>query len=203
MPVFGRIQLWPKAVRALCWRAQLFRRDRREAPSVRNFRRWELGLGSDRQAVAAPRHRGQQLWRQATLFYGDAKTDALDEALQLFRVLQLAAADQAARGDTFLGGKGEGDAAVGTFDAEVDAVLLLEGVGQYLKGTFHESVLPVVGRASGLTGGPPEKFAVMLPQRGCAMTAQDQWRSACRLYARNPLRRGEPTNETGLGRAPA
>ncbi|MNT98933.1 hypothetical protein D3C72_2416480 [compost metagenome] len=68
---------------------------------------------------------------------GDPQANALDHPLQPHRVVALGRADHAPRGHAVLVGQGQHDVAVQPFQAEIDPVFGLEGVGQNLERVVH------------------------------------------------------------------
>ena len=91
-----------------------------------------------RVAGVAIGHRRQHFHGTVPLLDGDAEPDAVDQAVEPFRVVALGRADQAL-GDNaaVIVGQRQHDAAVEALDAQVDPVLRGEGGADLIKGIVH------------------------------------------------------------------
>ena len=102
--------------------------------------------------AVAVRHQLQDFHGAVALFDGDAELDALHQAPEALRVVALFGADHALGYHASLVRQGEHDAAVQPLDAQVDAVLGAERVGDDLKRIVH-GALPPDKNMQSLTAG--------------------------------------------------
>ena len=102
--------------------------------------------------MIAIRHHRQDLHGAVALLDGNAELNALYQAFKPLRVVALFSADHALGHHAGFIREGEHDAAVQPLDAQVDAVLGAEGVGDDLKRIVH-GALPPDKNMQSLTAG--------------------------------------------------
>lgn len=139
--------------------------------------------------AVAVRHQLQDFYSAMALFDGDAELDALHQALEALRVVALFGADHALGHYAGLVREGEHDAAVQPLNAQVDAVLGAERVGDDLKRIVHgalppdknmQSLTAGVGISSHcLTTGQIPFSSKALQQRPCRTAIYPAQKSKC------------------------
>ena len=102
-------------------------------------------------AVAVGHHR-QDFHGAVALLDGNSELDALHQAFEALRVVALFGADHALGDDAGVIREGEHDAAIQPLDAQVDAVLGGESVGDDLKRIVHGALPPDKNMQSLTTG---------------------------------------------------